>query len=110
MHHNKFKSSMSALGQKRTWDRRSLMSALPPKADTALFDHLVRERDQRGRYGEAEGLGSLEVNYEIKFCRLHDRQVGWLLSLENSGGIDTSLAICIRYAPRCDVVNGPVPT
>jgi hypothetical protein len=26
---------MSALGQKQTWDRRSLMSALPPKADIA---------------------------------------------------------------------------
>ena len=28
-----FVCAMSALGQKRTWDRRSLMSALPPKAD-----------------------------------------------------------------------------
>jgi hypothetical protein len=54
-----------------------LMSALPPKADIAecsrhvrfvpiadiaSFNHLVGERDQRGRYGEAEGLGGLEVN------------------------------------------------
>jgi hypothetical protein len=52
------------------------MSALPPKADMCganrhvcfgpkadivsyLLDHLVGERDQRGRYGEAEGLGGL---------------------------------------------------
>jgi len=78
------------------------MSALPPKADMcgatrnvrfgpiadiALFNHLVCERDQRGRYGEAEGLGGLEVNYEIKFCGLHDRQVGWLLALENTARV-----------------------
>jgi hypothetical protein len=33
---------MSALGQKRTWDCRSLMSALPPKADIAGNDLGVR--------------------------------------------------------------------
>jgi hypothetical protein len=59
---------MSALGQKRTWDCRSLMSALPSKADIAerqldvrfvpkpdkvrrskmaLFDHLVGAGVQR---------------------------------------------------------------
>jgi hypothetical protein len=67
------------------------MSALPPKADMcsahrhvcfgpiadiALFNHLVGAGDQRGRYGEAEGLGGLQANYEIKFGGLHDRQVG----------------------------------
>ena len=33
---------MSALGQKRTWDCRSLMSALPPKADMVQHDRDVR--------------------------------------------------------------------
>jgi len=33
---------MSALGQKRTWDCRSLMSALPLKADIAELDRDVR--------------------------------------------------------------------
>jgi hypothetical protein len=33
---------MSALGQKRTWDCRSLMSALPPKADIARRELDVR--------------------------------------------------------------------
>jgi hypothetical protein len=33
---------MSALGRKRTWDCRSLMSALPPKADIAQHDRHVR--------------------------------------------------------------------
>jgi hypothetical protein len=54
-----------------------IMSALPPKADMcgaiahvcfgpkadiALLNHLVGERDQRGRYGEAERLGGLEID------------------------------------------------
>jgi hypothetical protein len=33
---------MSALGQKRTWDCRSLMSALPPKADIVRHGGNVR--------------------------------------------------------------------
>jgi len=31
--HNKFEQRMSALGQKQTFERLRLMSALPPKAD-----------------------------------------------------------------------------
>ena len=31
--HNKFEQRMSALGQKQTFKRLRLMSALPPKAD-----------------------------------------------------------------------------
>jgi hypothetical protein len=38
VHHGKFGSPMSALGQKQTSDRRVLISALRPKAD-------IRQRD-----------------------------------------------------------------
>ena len=48
------------------------------------FDHLIGKRDQRGWYGEAEGLGDLEVGYEIKFGGMHDRQVGWLFAFEDT--------------------------
>jgi hypothetical protein len=47
-----------------------------PKSGHCLIQHLVGERDQRGRHGEAKGLGGLQANYEIKFGGLHDRQVG----------------------------------
>src|SRR6476660_7656045 len=90
-----------------------VMSALPPKADMcsargyvrfgpiadiALFDHLVSERDQRGRYLEADRLGGLEVEHKIKLCSLYYRQVGWFLDLENAGSVDTNFAIRIGYA------------
>jgi hypothetical protein len=67
---------MSALPPKADMCGATTDVCLGPKADIALFNHLVGERDQRGRYGEAESLGGLEVNYEIKFGGLHDRQVG----------------------------------
>src|SRR5262245_9833054 len=93
-----YQSSMSALPPKADICSALAYVRFGPKAGIALCNHLGGERDQRRRYGEAEGLGGLEVNYEIKFCGLHNRQVGWLLALENSGGIDTSLAIGIGYA------------
>jgi hypothetical protein len=42
VHHSKIDPAMSALGQKRTWDCRSLMSALPPKADIVQRSGNVR--------------------------------------------------------------------
>jgi hypothetical protein len=38
VHHGKFGSPMSALGQKQTWRFETAMSALPPKADIAERD------------------------------------------------------------------------
>ena len=66
------------------------MSALPPKADirrhtrdvrfvpklsrrseiSVLFDHLIGQRGQLIRHTKAEGLGGLEVEVELEFCRL----------------------------------------
>jgi hypothetical protein len=43
-------------------------------------------------------LRGLEVEHELKFGGLHDRQVGGLLALENPSGIDASLAIAHRLS------------
>ena len=44
----------------------------------ALFDHLVGEHEQVMRNGEAECIGGLEVDNEIEFGRLLDRDIARL--------------------------------
>src|SRR5262245_28971136 len=59
-----------------------------------LFDRLIGNGEQPRREGEAEYLGGVEVDHELELGRLHDRQVGGLLALQNPSGIHTGLAIC----------------
>ena len=100
---------MSALGQKRTWQRILLTSALPPKADIgtqpcdvrfvpkaevdASLNNFVCAREQRGRNCEAERLSSLEIDYQLVLHRSLYWKVGRLLALENA--IDVA-----RRAPK----------
>jgi hypothetical protein len=51
---------------------------------SALFDHLVGEREQLGRYGDAKRFGCLEVYRQHVINRLLKRQVGDLSALQNS--------------------------
>ena len=60
---------MSALGQKRT---------LP-----CLFDHLVRAREKRRWNFEAEPLGRLLIDRQIKFGWHLDRKIGLLGATED---------------------------
>ena len=64
----------------------------PPSRFTSL-DHLVGAADQRQRHGDAERLGGLEVDVQLDFRPLLDRQVGGFLALENPPGIDAGWAI-----------------
>src|SRR5262249_31478820 len=57
------------------------------------FDHLVDAGDQRQRNGKAEGLGSFQVDDQLDFGGLLDRQIGGLLALENLGGVATGQAV-----------------
>jgi hypothetical protein len=45
-------------------------------------------------------FGGLEIDDELKFGWLHDRQVGRLFALEDMAGIDTSLTMgAVRFIP-----------
>jgi hypothetical protein len=65
--------TMSALGQKRTYD---------------LFDHLVGAAEKRHRDCEAERLGGLEVQDQFDLGRLLHWQVGRLFALENPARVN----------------------
>ena len=42
----------------------------------ALFDHLIRPQQERGRDREAEGLSGLEIDDEFELGGLLDGEVG----------------------------------
>src|SRR5262245_21061453 len=63
-----------------------------------LFDHLVGEREQIVVECNAERFGRLEINYELKFRGLHDRQIGGRGTLENTAGIDANLSVALGEA------------
>ena len=86
-------SKMSALGHQRRFDvggtsaiapiatkmsrrderRKGPRSDIRSAANCGLFDHLVGNGEQPWRKAEAECLGSVEVDHELEFDRLHDR-------------------------------------
>jgi hypothetical protein len=61
-----------------------------PASSAALLDHLVGTAKQREREGDAERLGRLQVDDELDFGWLLDRQVGRLVALENPADIRAS--------------------
>src|SRR5262245_23388090 len=92
------------------------MSALLPKADMCsalahvcfgpiadigttlarqLLDHLVGDLLQMYRYVEAQRLGGLHIDHQLKLRWLHDRQVGGLRALEYFCDVNAGLAIRI---------------
>jgi len=49
-----------------------------------LFDHLVGTQQDRSRQLNVECLGDLEINDQLEFGGLLDRQMGGLRTLENA--------------------------
>src|SRR6516165_124787 len=65
---------------------------------TPSLDHLVGAAEQRQRDCKAEDLGGDQIDDQLDFYRLLDRQVGWLLALEEAANIDATQAIGIDIA------------
>ena len=60
----------------------------PHKLDQ-LFDHLVGDCEYARRNSEAERPGSLEIDYQFEFGRLHDRERRRLGALEELAGVNS---------------------
>jgi hypothetical protein len=62
------------------------------------LDHLVGGREQRRRDIEAEFLGGFQVDRNLEFGWLHDRQIGRPLTLEDSAGVNSDLPTSVGKA------------
>jgi ABC transporter substrate binding protein len=91
---------MTAVPPKAEVDPRSChVAEMPiPEVRPDLLDHLIGAAEQRERHGEAERPGGLQINDQLGFRRLLDRQVGRPLAFENPADAHANLAIRIRNA------------
>ena len=63
--------------------REVVTTELTYRSRAPFFDHLVGAREQRGGHVEAERLGGREINDEIEFGRLLNRDIAGLGAAQN---------------------------
>jgi hypothetical protein len=95
---SRFVRAESALASNRTLASLTVMSQLyeqthAPQQRTYLFDHLVGDHEQRVRNGNAKRAGGRQVDDQFESGRLRDRQIGRLLTFEDSAGVDAGLPV-----------------
>ena len=62
------------------------------------FDHLVSVGKYRLRHSQPERLRGVEVDYQLEFSWLLDRQIDWLGPVKDLSGVNADLAKCGRDA------------
>src|SRR5262245_61685290 len=77
----------------RTDGSRTSKAAGCDRVGSFSFDHLVGAAQEREREGDAEGFGCLEVDKQLHFRDLLDRQISRLVALEYASGIDACLTM-----------------
>src|SRR5712664_885135 len=109
---------MSVRGQKRKWWHFQNMSAVPPTTEirrgerhvcfvpeadscncnkkTVLFDHLVGAEEKRLRNVEAQRLGRLQIDEQLKPCRLLHRKITGIGAFEYHVEVARRLADHLR--------------
>ena len=60
------------------------------------FDYFVRSRQHVRRDREADLLGRLEIDHQLKFDRLLDGEIGRLGSLQNFVHVDNDPPVTVR--------------
>jgi hypothetical protein len=66
---------------------------------------LARAREGRRRRN-AKGFGGLEVDRQLEFQGLHDRQIGRLFAFQNASRVRTGFPMEIREAKAADCDTG----
>src|SRR4029453_11578596 len=59
------------------------------------FDDLVRPRQQRGRDGEVESSGGLQIDNRLDLRGLQDGHLGWLGTLQDASRVEAGFAVGI---------------
>jgi hypothetical protein len=64
-------------------------------AKSVLFDHVVGFGEQCRWHCQSERLRCLQINHEIEFARLHDRQVGGFSPFEDAADIGSGVLVAL---------------
>src|SRR5947207_84656 len=67
-------------------------------AKDRLFDHFVGQGKQLIGDLNSKNFCRLEINHQVEFGRLKNRQVGRLLAFQNASNVTSAFAIIVRNA------------
>src|SRR5919107_1926994 len=75
---------------------RSDAIGYPSATSGSSFDHHIGAADQRGRQGDAQGTGGLQIDEQFHFRDQLDWKICGLLTIEDPSGIDAGATMRLR--------------